>query len=203
MARPLFVANRTNSTSATGSIGAYNTTSGAGGTLISNLYQPTDVVAANGDLYVSLNNGGGAGTNGTIEEFSEMTGAQIMSFNITGLSEPQGLAIDGSNLYVTNEGTNQVFEYNLSGTRTGSVTVGTNPSGITTLANGDLLVSSNGGQTYELSPSLGVLSTDFLTGTNSTYTLGLAAAPEPTTWALSLASLGLLLVLIRRPHLKS
>jgi hypothetical protein len=52
------------------------------------------------------------GEGGTVGEYNVTTGAPINGIFITGLSEPEGLALSGNNLFVAQEDNNTVGEYN-------------------------------------------------------------------------------------------
>jgi DNA-binding beta-propeller fold protein YncE len=52
---------------------------------------------------------------GTIGEYNATTGAIVDPALITGLNQPNGIAISGGNLFVTNFETGTIGEYTLSG----------------------------------------------------------------------------------------
>ena len=196
----LYVDNRGNA-AGNGSISAYNINTGVGTTIISNLAQPQALASYNGNLYVGLNNGGLTGA-GSIEEFDAL-GDQIGTFSVTGLSNPEGITFSNGNLYVTDEGSTTVGEYNAT---TGAainaslITGINNPYGISTLANGNLVIASESpqGPVYEYDPNGNLLSSSYVTGPGVQYATGIVATPEPQAWVLLLAGMAALVVLTRK-----
>ncbi len=99
-------------------VGAFNATTGAaaaGFTEISTGLNnsPFDVLVSGGSLYVSIASNSGS----TVGTYSATTGAPINTSFITGLSTPAGMALLGTVLYVSNEGTGTIRTYDtLTGT---------------------------------------------------------------------------------------
>ena len=95
----VYVGQDGNGTQGTGSIGEYNATTGAGGTIITGLNSPAGLALSGNTLFVSN------ALNGTVGTYNATTGAPINSSFITGLGSAFGLALSGNTLFVANSGT--------------------------------------------------------------------------------------------------
>jgi PEP-CTERM motif len=82
-----------------------------------NLVAGPHIAVQGNDLFVSLQGSAGTigGNAGTIGEYDATTGAAINASFITGLNDPQGIAVYGGDLYVVVSGTGKIAEYTLSG----------------------------------------------------------------------------------------
>ena len=111
-----------------------------------------------------------ATANDAVGEYNAITGATINAALISGLNEPEGMAISGSNLFVANFGNGTVDEYNAT---TGAAT-GINASFITgldepeglVLSGSTLYVANSGNGTVgEYNATTGAaISASFITG---------------------------------------
>jgi len=72
--------------------------------------------SAHAQLYVGNQLGTFGSNTGSVGEYDATTGAAISSFTpITGLNAPSGLAVSGTDLFVSNFGASTVGEYTTSG----------------------------------------------------------------------------------------
>ena len=112
----LFISNFYN-----GTVGEY-TTSGAviNASLITTGITPFGITISGNQLFVCNGDGGGLGTSGTVGEYTlGATPGTITSSNpalITGLADPGGCAVSGSDLFVEDYATGLVGEYATDGT---------------------------------------------------------------------------------------
>jgi hypothetical protein len=168
-----------------GKIGEY-TTSGetVNSSLISNLVHPTMVVVAGTDLFI-------AEQSGVIAEYTT-SGAAVNTSLISGLSGPSGIVVSGSNLFVVNSDNNTIGEYTTSGAPVDAMLVtGLHiPQGLALLGN-DLFVVNQGNGTVGEYTTSGEIVNDSLVS-NLLHPFSIVVVPEPSTWALLLGGLGLL-----------
>jgi serine/threonine-protein kinase len=194
----LYVADQGN-----GSVVEIPTGGGSVETLATGLTAPNDVVFANGVLYAT------EGGSNQVVTIADGGAAPLVTGN--GLSSPNGIAFDGGNLLVVNHGSAQVLAYSTGGTNLGSAVQSpylsslNQPKAIAVDSEGDFYVTDNGDETVtEYSPTgvlLQVYSTD--AGGNpafngSGFIVTQSTVPEPTTYALMFAGLGVLIFMARR-----
>jgi hypothetical protein len=139
-------------------------------------------------------------SNNTIQSFTP--GSVASTFASTGLSNPAGLAFDGSgNLYAANFGNNTIEEFTPGGVASTFASTGLNdPFGLAFDGSGNLYAANQGNYTIEKFTPGGVAST-FATTTSSPRFLafGPSAVPEPPSLVLMmLGSLGTIAGLARR-----
>jgi serine/threonine-protein kinase len=194
----LYVADQGN-----GSVVEIPTGDGPLATLATGLTAPNDVVFSGGVLYATE---GGANLVVTISDGSATT-----LVNGSGLSSPNGIAVDNGNLLVVSHNSSQVLGYTVGGVPLGSAVQPpylsslSGPKAIAVDSKGDFYVTDNGDETVTEYSSTGALiqvySTD--SGGNpafngSGFITTQAAVPEPTTYALMLAGLGIVYFWNRR-----
>src|SRR5450759_241341 len=146
-------------------IGEY-TNSGAtvNASLVSGLSVPWGIAVSGSNLFVT-NQFNSQMADGTIGEYNAITGAAVNASLVSGLNEPLGIAVSGSNLFVTSSG---------NGT-SGAGTIGEyTTSGATVNAS---LISGSGFYPTNIAVSAAPVS---------------APVPEPSTYAMMLAGLGLI-----------
>jgi hypothetical protein len=113
------------------------------------------------------------------------------------LNFPAGIAVSGSDLFVTNSQTNTIGEYTTSGTTVNaSLVSGLNfPAGIA-VSGSDLFVTNHGGGSIgEYTTSGATVNASLVSGLD--FPIGIAFVPEPSTFCL-LAIGGLVGFVIRR-----
>lgn len=181
---------------------------------------PYGIVVSGNDLFVAVNEfNKGAGA-GYISEYDATTGAQINANFITGLNQPEGIAISGNGFFVVNNGDDNnaagpltdgtVGEYDLTtGAAINSALVtGLNqPVGVAVLGN-DLFVTSNpngstAGLIGEYDATTGAtINASFVTGLDDPQ--GIAVfAPEPSTWIMLVIGAATLLACgVRKRHVE-
>jgi len=148
-----------------------------------NYYSPTIAVTAS-DIYVANFLGSANGTN-TISEYT-ISGTLVTNSLITGLSAPTGIAISGSDIFVTDENNGTVGEYTLSGTPVNSslITGLYNPQGIA-VAGSDIFVTNANNTVGEYTLSGGVVNSNLITtglsSPHSILVIGLNSAPATVT----------------------
>jgi DNA-binding beta-propeller fold protein YncE len=135
-------------------------------------------------------------------------GATVNASLITGLDLPNGIAVSGGSLFVTDTGGNTISEYTPSGaTVNASLITGLYfPSGIV-VTGGNLfvmnqLVTNNppSGTIGEYTTSGTTVNASLITGLNGP--VGIAVVPEPTTFALGILGALSLFAFRRRLHRK-
>lgn len=150
-------------------------------------------LTARGDIYVV-----NYGTN-TIGKYSN-SGGVVNASLISGLHQPQGIAVSGSNLFVANYG-GTIGEYTTSGGIVNASLVSglSEPEGLV-LSGPDLFVANFGNGTIgEYTTSGVVVNASLISGLNGPVGIVVTPAPEPSTLALLGASvLGLLAYAWRR-----
>jgi sugar lactone lactonase YvrE len=172
-----------------------------GSVFASGLSFPNGLAIADGSLYAAN------GATNTIDQISLATGVVTTPTFITGLSNPNGVATKGGNVFVTNNGTSQVLEFDSNGVFQG-IAVTTDPSnlidskGLAIDSEGDFWVTDEQGNgevtEYDKNGNLiATFSTGF-SGPNFITTQPNVSVPEPSTYALLVASLGMLFVMCRR-----
>jgi len=148
----------------------------------------SSAIARGGNIYV-VNN-----VNGTIGEYTT-SGATVNASLVSGLNYPTGIAVSGSNLFVTNYYDNTLGESNSIGeyTTSGAVvnaslfSVLGDPQGIA-VSGSDLFVANYNpaypgiGSIGEYTTSGGTVTRLLVTGLSSP--VGIAVTPEPSTLAL-------------------
>jgi DNA-binding beta-propeller fold protein YncE len=123
------------------------------------------------------------------------SGATINASLIMGLSSPRGVAVSGSDLFVTNSFTGTIGEYTTSGsTVNASLITGLHgPVGIAVSGSNLFVANDSGGTIDEYTTSGGTVNASLITGLSGP--IGLALVPEPST-ALRLSA-GFLAVAVR------
>ncbi len=181
-----------------GDVNRYDPTTGAligGAPLVTGLDYPSYLAISNGDLYVSTSN--------AVYAYNAATGAPLVSGAlINNQYGSAGLAVNGNELYVADEGAGTVTLYNA----TTGVQIGSAPliSGLKDptkieLYDGDLYVSDDGGANmitvYDATTGLPVLGSYPGSSCSGNFTIvggDGVPVPEPSTWALLVAGLLLL-----------
>lgn len=105
-----------------------------------------------GQLYVLNYN------NGTAGEYNDATGAAVNTSFVTGLNEPEGAAVSGSNLFITNFIAQTVGEYNAATgapINTSLVSGLSNPEGIAVSGSTLYVVNTNNGTVGEYNAATG------------------------------------------------
>jgi hypothetical protein len=137
------------------------------------------------------------------------SGTLVNSHLITGLSAPLGIAVSGSNVFVTNFASGTVGEYTTSGAVVNAnlITGLTMPVGIAVSGN-DLFIANSGSAFNSSTSGTASVSQYTTSGTlvNATLIAGLSgpegiavtAVPEPESYSLLLAGLGLIGFAARR-----
>jgi uncharacterized delta-60 repeat protein len=131
-----------------GTLGEY-TTSGAviNASLITSGISPFGIAVSGNQLFVTNGDGGGAGTSGTVDEYTLGTAPGTIAASnphiITGLADPDGVAVVGSNLYVTDYANGTVGQYTTAGTPINATLISglDHPEGLAVTAS-DIFVSS-------------------------------------------------------------
>jgi len=136
--------------------------------------------------------------NGTIGEYTT-SGGTVSASLISGLNYPYGIAVSGSNLFVANPFNNTIGEYTTSGGMvTPSLISGLiAPTGIAVSGSNLFVASQNIGSfdatIGEYTTSGGTVNASLISGLTTAYGIAVAApVPEPSTYALMLAGLGLI-----------
>lgn len=134
-------------------------------------FAPTAVAISGSDLYVA--------TSTTIGKYNAITGATINASLVAGLNQPNGIAVSGSNLFVTNWGTSggYIGEYD---TVTGA-TINTHlvtgliqPTGI--VASGSALFFTNGNTVGKYDTLTDTLNPSFITGFINSFGITLSGS---------------------------
>jgi hypothetical protein len=147
---------------------------------------PNGIAISGNTVYVD-----GAASN-SVSTYNLTTGAVITNNLISSnLNNPIALLVDGSDLFVANDGNNEISEYTLSGALVKLNFISTSaPFGLTASSDGnDLFVGNNNtGVVSEYSASTGALITsDLMTVSRPTQLLYVpSSTPEPKSWALAL-----------------
>jgi len=138
---------------------------------------------------------------GSVGEYDATTAAPVNPALITGLSQPTGIAVSGSNLFVTNSTTGTIGEYTLAGTPVNAALVSglSDPFGIA-VSGSDLFVVNQVLDTISEYTTAGTpVNTSLIslgTGADPEFIEIVAAAPtgapEPSTLALLGAGLAAL-----------
>ncbi len=103
--------------------------------LTQDLNGPTRLAVFKGDLYVTNTN------SGTVTVYKISTGSEVIAKRITGLSRPLGVGVDtAGNVYVAENGANDVAVYSASGSFRGSVNA--DSTGTSFQAPGALLIKA-------------------------------------------------------------
>ena len=173
-----------------GNIFSYTTSGFLLGTFIANVAGPDAMTISGGNLFEANYFGASVGSYTT-------NGGTNNAALITGQSEPYGLAVSGTNLFLSTFA-NTISEYSTSGTLINASLI-TNLAGVNGLAisNGHLFEANRSGNTigeYNLDGS--VVNAALITGLNGPYSL--VALPEPSTYALFALSTLFLFVAARR-----
>jgi len=194
-----------------GVIGKYNASDGTpqNAALISQLESPGEFAVSDGYAYV---------TNfaGSVSKFDINTGEEILNLGetfLTGLDSPWGIAVSGSDLYVTNYNNGTIGKYTTSGGTTNSTLISglTHPWGVA-VGGDDLYVSNYGDDSDPDNIILGSVGKYTVAGGTLNAALvstlsgatGIAAIPEPAAWMLLGPSLaGLILLRSRRREIAS
>jgi hypothetical protein len=178
-------------------IGEYNATTGAtvNASLVTGLNDPIFIAASGGNLFVTQRNANRIG------EYNATTGATVNASLVSGLGTPYGIAVSGGNLWVANANANTIGEYNATtgATINSSLVSGlNNPIGLAEYG-GNLFVVNNGGGTIgEYNATTGAaINASLVSGLNG-GPFGIAAVPEPSTWAAGLLTAGAILYSIWR-----
>jgi len=188
----LFVANQ-----ATGTIYEIAPGGGSASVFASGLDTPNGLAFdSSGNLYVS--NGG----NGVIDE---ITPSAVVTPFVTGLSSPNGLAFDSAgDLLVVNHNTSQVLEFSSTGTALPlTITDGTAGASLKTVgldSEGNIYVTDNSNSLVTEYNASGTILTVFDNpgDFNGPCFITTLVVPEPSTYALLIAGLGLLFFMGRR-----
>lgn len=138
---------------------------------------------------------------GTVGEYTS-SGTAVNASLISGLNGPDAIAVSGSNLYVLDEyGT--VGKYSTDGAVVdASLIAGASlPSGYNDIAvYGSNLFLLNGasGTISEYTTSGALVNASLVTGLNNPSRMAVAAVPEPATFQLGIAGMGLIGLMMRR-----
>ncbi len=152
------------------SAGVYQSTYGTGNPAYS---RPTGIVFdGSGNGYV-LNRGAGA-NNGKVYKFNN-TGTYTSQI-ISGLSQPDGLAIDASgNLYITDANNNRIYKYSNTGTLLLTISTNLNgPENVAVDASGNIYALNNTNGTLAKFTSAGAFVSNIVVGLSATNAWGLS-----------------------------
>ena len=134
---------------------------------------------------------------GTIGEYGP-DGSTINASLISGLSNPNGIAISGNDLFVATQNPGTIGKYTTSGATVNSslITGFDSPQGLAVSEN-NLFVSNTGdGTVGEYTTSGATVNANLISGLSGPYGIAITQAPEPTTSAL--AALGVATLCLRR-----
>jgi glutamine cyclotransferase len=174
----------------------YNANTGA---LITSSFVPVNgpegLTVVGNDLYVA------SYSNGSVGEYNATTGAAINSSLITGLYDPMGIAVSGTDLFVATGGgggsNDAIGEYNATtgATINASLTTLTMPWALDVSGNTLYASTNSGSSIYEINATSGAS-----TGSFSVANSGLAmqSVPEPCTGAFVMGAAGLAWLVRRR-----
>ena len=186
----LFVANVTTAGGSDGVVNGYSTTSGTLlGTPATGLSNPQGLTLTSSTLYYVS-----AGTN-TVGALT-LSGSQTPSgySSPTGLSTPLSVAVYNNELFVSNQGTRTIGEYNAATGATINSALISSTSGAGGLAvSGDILYFVNNAGTvgeYNLATNTLIGNAVITTGLSSPNELAVTPVPEPATWLGSALLLG-------------
>src|SRR5450759_792596 len=189
-------------------IGEY-TNSGAtvNASLVSGLNEPLGIAVSGSNLFVTNGYGGTTGA-GTIGEYNAITGATVNASLVSGLNYPFGIDVSGSDLFVANNNFGTIYnagtigEYNaITGAAVNaSLVSGLNyPIGLAVSGPDLFVTNANPGTIGEYTTSGATVNASLISGSGFYPTnIAVSAAPvsapvpEPSTYAMLLAGLGLI-----------
>jgi sugar lactone lactonase YvrE len=170
----------------------------SGSFIVNNLHFPNGMAFDSaGNLYID----NGESNFNSINQITLSGGVQNNPIVTSDLNNPIGLAIAGNHLFEMDNNTNSVFEFDLDGTFVKSVITDSShmddSRGLAIDSTGDFYVTNEGnGTVSEYDPNGDFLATfNGFDGPNYIATL---AVPEPSTYVLLTAGLGMLLFVSRR-----
>ena len=143
------------------------------------------------DIYVV--NGG----NNTIGEYT-IAGSTVHASLISGVDDPEGIAISGNDLFVLNYGDGTVGEYTTSGATVNASLISglSSPGGIGILGSDLFVVNQSTDAVGEYTTAGGTVNASLISGLDIPVDLAISPAPEPS--ACALASLGMAALWRRR-----
>jgi hypothetical protein len=133
-----------------------------------------------------------------------LDGSTVNASLISGLDNPEGIAVSGSDLFVTNSGNGTIGEYTTSGATVNASLITGQLAGGMVVSGSDLFVTAgNGGSSIaEYTTSGAIVNASFVMESGSEGPEGIVVvpqgAPEPLSWTLLLVELFLLALWRRR-----